>query len=71
MQALRFETIVPETGELQLKLPLFRPGDTVEVIVLPLHRENITADEFPLRHSVIEYLEPTEPVAEEDWAVFR
>lgn len=69
MQALRFETVIPRNGELQIRLPTFRPGESVEVIVLALNRlENQTSD-FPLKDTVLKYEDPTEPVAESDWAV--
>lgn len=69
MQTLRFETTVPQDGELRLRVAPFRPGDGVEVIVLPLRRDPRAADDFPLANTVLKYEDPFEPVAQDDWDI--
>ena len=70
MVAYRLETVILPNGELQLtKLP-FRPGEVVEVIVLPLSPK-ISQEQFPLANSVLKYENPTESVAEGDWGVLQ
>ncbi len=70
MVAYRLETVILPNGELQLKKLPFRPGEAVEVIVLPLSPK-MTEEQFPLANSVLKYEDPTEPVAENDWGVLQ
>ena len=45
----------------------FREGEWVEVIILD-RKEAVQKSAFaPLRNKVIEYIDPTEPVAQNDW----
>lgn len=67
MQALRVETTISKNGELQVKGLPFRPGERVEVIVLPLDRRKPAAKTLTLRNTVLKYDAPTEPVVERDW----
>lgn len=71
MQAYRLETIVPHNGELQLKLLPFRPGETVEVIILSLNRLQNQVNYFPLKNTVLKYEDPTDPIAETEWDVLQ
>jgi len=71
MQAYRTMTTVGTDGELHLRQVPFRPGTGVEVIVLAPERLKQTAGRYPLRGEPIEYIDPTEPVAEEDWEALR
>jgi hypothetical protein len=45
----------------------FQEGEQLEIIILrrPAHAPH--QDEYPLRGTVLHYLDPTEPVAQEDW----
>ncbi len=69
MQAYRLETVISQRGELQLTQLPFRPGELVEVIVLPRSFMKIMTDSFPLKNSVLKFEQPTEPIAEDDWTV--
>lgn len=69
MQAHRVETTLAEDGVITLRDVPFRCGETVEIIVLPAPPIRV-ADRgslYPLRGTPYTYLDPTEPVAEEDW----
>ncbi len=67
MEAYRVETVVQPDGTVTLQdLPL-PPGQGVEVIVLPHVIVPSPQAVYPLRGTEITYLEPTEPVASEDW----
>jgi len=70
MQAYRIEKIVPEDGVLILdKLP-FKSNDVIEIIIL--RKENqVDKERYPLRGKLIEYNDPFEPVAQEDWEVLK
>jgi hypothetical protein len=61
------ETIVGERGELVLEGLPFDPGQVVEVLVVSKTAGSNAAAGPSLRHSVLEYREPLEPVAGEDW----
>ncbi len=65
MRAYRVEKRVTANGALQLEALPFSAGELVEVIVLA--REEQRAARSPVRGQVIEYVDPTEPVALGDW----
>ena len=71
MKAYRVEKKITATGELKLKALPFQEGDEVEVIILSHESDSDPATPSPLRGKVIEYLDPTEPVAEEDWELLK
>jgi hypothetical protein len=70
VRSFRLETVIPDSGEIQLIALPFRPGEPVEVIVLGLERPQLETTLFPLAGTVLKYDDPTEPVAEADWAGF-
>jgi hypothetical protein len=45
----------------------FEPGQPVEVLVVSKTAGSATAGDRSLRESVLEFREPLEPVATEDW----
>lgn len=65
--AHRIEATVPPGGTLTLTDLPFPPGQAVEVIVLARQTESLSAPTYPLRGLPVEYIDPTEPVAAEDW----
>ena len=67
MQAHWTETTVGEHGELVLKDLPFVAGQRVEVLVVLKTAGSTTVGERSLRDSVLEFREPLEPVANEDW----
>ena len=67
VQAQWRETIVGEDGELVLKGLPFKPGEPVEVLVVSKTAGSTAVPSESLRNSVLEFLEPFEPVAVEDW----
>jgi hypothetical protein len=66
MQAHRIETTVQQDGKLVIQDIPFQAGDVVEVIILSVPKLR-TQDKYPLQGTVLEYLNPTEPVASDDW----
>jgi hypothetical protein len=71
MQAYRIETTLTQGGQLTLSNLPFQKGETVEIIIL---RQSITSsrkNEYPLRGTLLNYEDPTEPVAQEDWEVLQ
>lgn len=71
MQTLHFETTVPKNREIKLNLSPFRPGEQVEVIVLSRKPVEMGVEDFPLKNTVIKYINPTNPVSENDWNVLQ
>ena len=67
VQAHWTEMIVGEHGELVLQSLPFEPGQPVEVLVVSKTPGSTNAGGRSLRDSVLEFREPLEPVASEDW----
>jgi hypothetical protein len=60
-----------QDGSLNLVEWPFHAGDAVEVIILPRHQKLAALKRYPLHGTRIKYLNPTDPIAEEDWAAVR
>lgn len=71
VQAHWRETTVGEHGKLVLEGLPFEPGQPVEVLVVSKAAGLATAGDGSLRGSVIEFREPFEPVASDDWDALR
>lgn len=67
MSAYRIETILSEDGKLMLSNLPFRAGERVEVVIGPSNPSAQPSSAYPLRGMILQYDQPTEPVAEEDW----
>ena len=67
MQAHRIETVWPKKGRLTLESLPFQAGERLEIIILARGPQTPQADRYPLRGTPIEYHQPTEPVAQNDW----
>jgi hypothetical protein len=66
VQAQWRETTVGEHGEVILEGLPFEPGQPVDVLVIPSSGPAKTG-EGTLKDSVLQYRDPFEPVAGEDW----
>ncbi|KAF0119594.1 MAG: hypothetical protein FD151_1949 [bacterium] len=71
MEAYRVEKRVVKNGVLQLNALPFQEGDLVEVIVLGRKGKVSKSTSSPLRGKVIEYIDPTGPVAQDDWELLQ
>lgn len=71
MQAHRVEATVESDGSVKVTALPFRPGERVEVIVLPAVARTPAEIEQSRRGSVLRYERPADPVAEEDWEALR
>ena len=71
MSTHHFETKLTEDGKLTLNDLPFHAGETVEVIVVLRPPKSAPEPRYPLRGKPVRYIEPTEPVAEEDWEALR
>lgn len=71
MQAYKVRGHVGEDGSLTVENLPFPAGEAVEVIVLAEARKRKEQQRYPLRGTVIQYIDPTMPVAEDDWEALR
>ena len=71
MEVYRVEKRVVKNGMLQLNALPFQEGDLVEVIVLGRKGKVRKSTSSPLRGKVIEYIDPTEPIAQDDWELLQ
>ena len=71
MNVHRIETTVANDGTLTLTDLPFHAGEAVEVLILPRAQKLSGQERYPLHGKPIQYVNPTDPVAEEDWAVLQ
>ncbi len=71
MEAYKIETTVAEDGSLSLKDLPFRAGAGVEVILLERDTHRPEVEQTPLWGTVVEYIDPFEPVGVDDWEVLK
>jgi hypothetical protein len=71
VQAHWRDAAVGEHGELVLQGLPFDPGQPVEVLVLSKTAGSTASGSQSLRESVLEFHDPLEPVASEDWDALR
>ena len=67
MEAYQVEKRVAANSILHLYALPFQEGELVEIIVLRRKGEIRKSTSSPLRGKVIKYIDPTEPVAQDDW----
>ncbi len=77
MLAYRTKKKVLAQGKIQLEALPFAVGETVEIIVLAASEHEAESDadhsmgDSSLKGSVLAYLDPTEPVAQDDWSALQ
>ena len=71
MNIHRIETILEQDGTLNLLDLPFHAGDAVEVIISPRRQRPAGQKKYPLHGTRIKYINPTDPVAEDDWVTLR
>jgi hypothetical protein len=69
MLAHRIETIIGQDRTLTLENLPFHSGEQVEVIILSRPQKEYGQNRYSLRGIPIQYTDPTEPVAQDDWEV--
>ncbi|MGH9837736.1 MAG: hypothetical protein ACREEM_03020 [Blastocatellia bacterium] len=65
----RTETSVKSNGTIVLSGLPFHEGDKVVVIITTRPEKSAQQNRYPLRGLPVEYKNPFEPVAENDWSV--
>lgn len=71
MATIHVRAIVQPDGSLQLDHLPFSPGEEVEVTVRTQGRLSQSSTQSPLAGSVLKYVDPTEPPAEDNWEVLE
>jgi hypothetical protein len=71
MSTFRLDTTLIQNGTLTLSDLPFQAGDSVEIIIVPHKSMSAAQTGYSLRGKVVQYDNPTEPVAQEDWEVLR
>lgn len=62
---------VAEDGSLTVENTPFAAGQQVEVILLAEERASHARDRYPLRGTVLKYVDPLKPVADDDWEALQ
>ena len=68
MQSYKIEKIMPDNGILTLRQLPFNPDELLEIIINNKERK---CESSELKGSVLEYKDPFEPIAEDDWDVLQ
>jgi hypothetical protein len=69
MLAHRIEATISHDRTLTLENLPFHTGEQVEIIILSRPRRISEQVGYSLRGTVLQYVEPMEPVAQDDWDV--
>ena len=67
MQVYRIQTVVTQNGDITLQSLPFQPGQDVEVIVLSQSRPPKHQEVYPLRGKPVQYTNPFDGVAVDEW----
>ena len=71
METYHAEVTISEDGKLVMTDLPFQAGEKVEVIVRPQVSPETSHKDYPLKGTVIEYIDPFGSVAENDWDVLK
>jgi hypothetical protein len=69
MLAHRLQATIGHDKTLTLENLPFHSGEQVEIIILSQPSKVSDQNKYPLRGTAVQYVEPTEPVAQADWDV--
>jgi len=67
METLHVRAVVQPDGSLHIEDLPFAPGEEVEVTVRTQVHSHHPSTKSPLEGTVLKYIDPTKPVAEDDW----
>lgn len=71
MSVHRVKTTLAKDGTLTLTDLPFHAGDAAEGLIVPRSQKPVGQKRYPLHGKPIQYVNPPEPVVEEDWAALR
>ncbi len=70
MKVFAYEHTIREDGILSLKNLPFSVGEKIEVVIIPRSKSKAKDKRYPFWGEPITYLNPTEPIAQEDWELY-
>lgn len=70
-QVYSCEHTIKENGALTINNLPFNSGETIKVILIPRSKYKTEKKRYPFWGKPITYLNPTEPVAVDDWEVYK
>ena len=71
MKVYAYEHTINKNGVLTIENLPFNIGEQVDVIIIPRSKPKIEKKRYPFWGKPITYLNPTEPITEADWEVFK
>jgi hypothetical protein len=71
MKVYAYEHTMKKNGALSIKNLPFNVGEKIEVIIIPRSKFKSDKKKYPFWGKPITYLNPTDPVAETDWDVYK
>lgn len=71
MKAYAYEHTIKKSGILTLKDLPFNIGEKVEIIIIPRSKPKNDKNRYPFWGKPITYPNPTEPLPEADWDVYK
>ncbi len=71
MQVYAYELTMGKSGVLTLKNLPFNVGEKIQVIIIPRTKPQNDKKRYPFWGKPIPYLNPTDPVAEAEWEVYK
>jgi hypothetical protein len=71
MEIIHVRVVVQPDGSVHINDLPFLPGEEVEVTVMAQLRTSQSSIQTPLDGSVLKYIDPTGPVAEDDWEAIK
>lgn len=71
MEVYSYELTVEEQGTVKLDNLPFAEGAKIDVIIIPRTNSIENDNPYPLKGLPITYIDPTEPVALEDWETLK
>ena len=67
----QIETQIQEDGKIILENLPFQKGESITVIISQNKQEIVIENQYPLHGTKIEYKEPFEAVAEDEWSILQ
>jgi len=71
METYAYEITIGKSGVLTLENLPFSVGEKVEVIIIPRSKIRQNEKRYPFWGKPITYINPTDPVGEADWEVYK
>ncbi len=70
MKAYAYEHTMKKDGVLSLTDLPFSVGEKIEIVIISHSQLKNKAKRYPFWGKSVQYLNPTEPVAEKDWGLY-